>query len=113
MLGDEGGGWNPPEPNGSGQPISTAELIFNIFFPAENRAGGDLNCIKSAAGQASADGRNVLTAKHLTPTLVQLLGNIVPNPAMDAGIRAEGRSFLAKKMTLSLQLSRSQRGLTE
>ena len=39
-------------------------------------------------GRAVAEGRNVLSAKHLTQTSVQLLGKMGRNPAMDAETRA-------------------------
>jgi len=76
-AGDEGGGWiwSTPEPSGNGQRICIAQLIFNIFFPAGNRAWATLGAQNRPVRPASANGRNVLSAKHLTQASVQLPSN--------------------------------------
>ena len=73
-AGDEGGGWiwSTPEPSGNGQRISTAELIFNIFFLQEIVQGRLWAHKIGPCGRVSANGRNVLSAKHLTQASVQL-----------------------------------------
>ena len=52
-------------------------------------------------GPAKADGRNVLSANHLTQASVHFLGNIGPNQAMDTGIRAAGRRLSCKESDTS------------
>ncbi len=56
--------------------------------------------------RAVAEGRNVLSAKHLTQASVQLPGKMGRNPAMDAETRAaQKRGLFAKSDIFSATLA--------
>ena len=51
----------------------------------------------SPRGRALAEGRNVLSTKHLTQASAQLLGKMGRNPAMDTETRAARREVCLQK----------------